>query len=641
MTRAAAENRLDPIVGREKEIERLAQILSRRKKNNPVLIGEPGVGKSAIVEGLALRIIQRKVSRVLFDKRVISLDMASIVAGTKYRGQFEERIKAILNELSKNPNIILFIDEIHTIVGAGSAAGSMDAANMLKPALARGEIQCIGATTLDEYRQNIEKDGALERRFQKVIVEPTTAEETLQILKNIKDKYEDHHNVNYTDAALEACVKLTDRYITDRNFPDKAIDALDEAGSRVHLTNITAPKEIEEQEKLIDEMKSLKNEAVRLQNFELAASYRDKEKEYTNQLDTLKEEWEKSLKENRETVDDEQIAEVVSMMSGVPVQRMAQAEGMKLLGMKDDLLSKVIGQDKAIATLVKAIQRSRVGLKDPNKPIGTFMFLGPTGVGKTHLAKELAKLMFGSADALIRIDMSEYMEKFTVSRLVGAPPGYVGYEEGGQLTEKVRRKPYSIVLLDEIEKAHPDVFNILLQVMDEGRLTDSYGRTVDFKNTIVIMTSNIGTRQLKEFGKGIGFAAQVRTDDKEYSRSVITKALNKSFAPEFINRLDEIITFDQLDLDALTRIIDIELKGLYSRVENIGYKLVIDEDAKKFVATKGYDVQFGARPLKRAIQNNLEDGISELILGSEMAAGDTIKVSYDKEKDLIVMTVEK
>lgn len=641
MTKAAEEGKLDPVVGRVKEIERLAQILSRRKKNNPILIGEPGVGKSAIVEGLALRIVEKKVSRILFDKRVIALDMTAVVAGTKYRGQFEERIRSILNELKKNPNIILFIDEIHTIVGAGSAAGSMDAANMLKPALARGEIQCIGATTLDEYRQNIEKDGALERRFQKVIVEPTTAEETLQILKNIKDKYEDHHNVNYTDAALEACVKLTNRYITDRNFPDKAIDALDEAGSRVHLTNITAPKEIEEQEKLIDEMKSLKNEAVRLQNFELAASYRDKEKEYTNQLDTLKEEWEKSLKENRETVDDEQIAEVVSLMSGVPVQRMAQAEGMKLLGMKDDLLSKVIGQDKAIATLVKAIQRSRVGLKDPNKPIGTFMFLGPTGVGKTHLAKELAKLMFGSADALIRIDMSEYMEKFTVSRLVGAPPGYVGYEEGGQLTEKVRRKPYSIVLLDEIEKAHPDVFNILLQVMDEGRLTDSYGRTVDFKNTIVIMTSNIGTRQLKEFGKGIGFAAQVRTDDKEYSRNVITKALNKSFAPEFINRLDEIITFDQLDMDALTRIIDIELKGLYSRVENIGYKLVIDEDAKKFVATKGYDVQFGARPLKRAIQNNLEDGISELILGSEMAAGDTIKVSYDKEKDLIVMTVEK
>ena len=632
MTRAAEEGKLDPVVGRVKEIERLAQILSRRKKNNPILIGEPGVGKSAIVEGLALRIVEKKVSRILFDKRVIALDMTAVVAGTKYRGQFEERIRSILNELKKNPNIILFIDEIHTIVGAGSAAGSMDAANMLKPALARGEIQCIGATTLDEYRQNIEKDGALERRFQKVIVEPTTAEETLQILKNIKDKYEDHHNVNYTDAALEACVKLTDQYITDRNFPDKAIDALDEAGSRVHLTNITAPKEIEEQEKLIDEMKSLKNEAVRLQNFELAASYRDKEKEYTNQLDTLKEEWEKSLKENRETVDDEQIAEVVSMMSGVPVQRMAQAEGMKLLGMKDDLLSKVIGQDKAIATLVKAIQRSRVGLKDPNKPIGTFMFLGPTGVGKTHLAKELAKLMFGSADALIRIDMSEYMEKFTVSRLVGAPPGYVGYEEGGQLTEKVRRKPYSIVLLDEIEKAHPDVFNILLQVMDEGRLTDSYGRTVDFKNTVVIMTSNIGTRQLKDFGRGVGFAAQNRTDDKEYSRGVIQKALNKSFAPEFLNRVDEIITFDQLSLDAIEKIIDIELKGLYERVESLGYKLVIDAKAKTFMASKGYDVQFGARPLKRAIQTYLEDGLSELIISSELQTGDTISVSLNEDK---------
>ena len=641
MTRAAEEGRLDPVVGRVKEIERLAQILSRRKKNNPILIGEPGVGKSAIVEGLALRIVEKKVSRILFDKRVIALDMTAVVAGTKYRGQFEERIRSILNELKKNPNIILFIDEIHTIVGAGSAAGSMDAANMLKPALARGEIQCIGATTLDEYRQNIEKDGALERRFQKVIVEPTTPEETLQILRNIKDKYEDHHNVNYTDAALEACVKLTDRYITDRNFPDKAIDALDEAGSRVHLTNITAPKEIEAQEKLIDEMKSLKNEAVRLQNFELAASYRDKEKGYAAQLEILKEEWEKSLKENRETVDDEQIAEVVSMISGVPVQRMAQAEGIKLLGMKDDLLTKVIGQDKAIETLAKAIRRSRVGLKDPNKPIGTFMFLGPTGVGKTHLAKELAKLMFGSADALIRIDMSEYMEKFTVSRLVGAPPGYVGYEEGGQLTEKVRRKPYSIVLLDEIEKAHPDVFNILLQVMDEGRLTDSYGRTIDFKNTIVIMTSNIGTRQLKEFGKGIGFAAQIRTDDKEHSRSVITKALNKSFAPEFINRLDEIITFDQLDLEALTRIIDIELKGLYERIETIGYKLVIDDEAKRYVASKGYDIQFGARPLKRAIQNYLEDGISELILSSEIKGGDTINVSYNKEKDMLDMTVKK
>ena len=641
ITRAAEEGKLDPVVGRMKEIERLAQILSRRKKNNPILIGEPGVGKSAIVEGLALRIVEKKVSRILFDKRVIALDMTAVVAGTRYRGQFEERIRSILNELKKNPNIILFIDEIHTIVGAGSAAGSMDAANMLKPALARGEIQCIGATTLDEYRQNIEKDGALERRFQKVIVEPTTPEETIQILQNIKEKYEDHHNVNYTDAALEACVKLTERYITDRNFPDKAIDALDEAGSRVHLINITAPKEIEEQEKLIDETKSLKNEAVRLQNFELAASYRDKEKEYTAQLDALKEEWEKSLKENRETVDEEQIADVVSMISGVPVQKMAQAEGMKLLGMKDELLTKVIGQDKAIATLVKAIQRSRVGLKDPNKPIGTFMFLGPTGVGKTHLAKELSRLMFGSTDALIRIDMSEYMEKFTVSRLVGAPPGYVGYEEGGQLTEKVRRRPYSIVLLDEIEKAHPDVFNILLQVMDEGRLTDSYGRTVDFKNTVVIMTSNVGTRQLKEFGKGIGFTAQVREDNKEYAKGVITKALNKSFAPEFINRLDEIINFDQLNMEALVKIIDIELKGLYQRMENIGYKMVIDDDAKRFIASKGYDIQFGARPLKRAIQNYLEDGLSEIILSTELQSGDTIKVSYNKEKDAINMTVEK
>ena len=641
MTRAAEEGKLDPVVGREKEIERLAQILSRRKKNNPILIGEPGVGKSAIVEGLALRIVEKKVSRILFEKRVIALDMTAVVAGTKYRGQFEERIRSILNELKKNPNIILFIDEIHTIVGAGSAAGSMDAANMLKPALARGEIQCIGATTLDEYRQNIEKDGALERRFQKIIVEPTTPEETLQILKNIKDKYEDHHNVSYTDDALEACVKLTERYITDRHFPDKAIDALDEAGSRVHLINITAPKEIEEQEKLIDEMKSLKNEAVRLQNFELAASYRDKEKEYAAQLETLKEEWQKNQKENRETVDEEQIANVVSMISGIPVQRMAQAEGIKLLGMKDELLTRVVGQDKAIETLVKAIQRSRVGLKDPNKPIGTFMFLGPTGVGKTHLAKELARLMFGSTDSLIRIDMSEYMEKFTVSRLVGAPPGYVGYEEGGQLTEKVRRKPYSIILLDEIEKAHPDVFNILLQVMDEGRLTDSYGRTVDFKNTVVIMTSNIGTRQLKEFGKGIGFTAQMRTDDKEYSRSVITKALNKSFAPEFINRLDEIMNFDQLDLEALVKIIDIELKGLYQRIEGIGYKLVIDNEAKRFIASKGYDVQFGARPLKRAIQTHLEDGLSEVILGSNLQNGDTIKVTYDKEKDIIDMHVEK
>lgn len=641
MTRAAEEGKLDPVVGRVKEIERLAQILSRRKKNNPMLIGEPGVGKSAIVEGLALRIIEKKVSRILFDKRIISLDMAAVVAGTKYRGQFEERIRSILNELKKSPNIILFIDEIHTIVGAGSATGSMDAANMLKPALARGEIQCIGATTLDEYRQNIEKDGALERRFQKVLVEPTTPEETLQILKNIKDKYEDHHNVNYTEDALNACVKLTERYVTDRNFPDKAIDALDEAGSRVHLINITAPKEIEEQEKLIDDTKALKNEAVRLQNFELAASYRDKEKEYAAQLDIMKEEWEKSLKENREIVDEAQIADVVSMISGVPVQKMAQAEGMKLLGMKDELLAKVIGQDKAVTTLVKAIQRGRVGLKDPNKPIGTFMFLGPTGVGKTHLAKELSRLMFGSTDALIRIDMSEYMEKYTVSRLVGAPPGYVGYEEGGLLTEKVRRKPYSIILLDEIEKAHPDVFNLLLQVMDEGRLTDSYGRTVDFKNTVIIMTSNVGTRQLKEFGKGIGFTAQVREDDKEYTKGVITKALNKSFAPEFVNRLDEIISFDQLNMEALTKIIDIELKKLCQRIEDIGYKMVVDDEAKRFIASKGYDIQFGARPLKRAIQNHLEDGVSEIILSEKLQTGDTIKASYDKEKDVISMSVEK
>ncbi len=641
MTRAAEEGKLDPVVGREKEIERLAQILSRRKKNNPILIGEPGVGKSAIVEGLARRIIEKKVSRVLFDKRVVALDMTSIVAGTKYRGQFEERIRSILNELKKNPNVILFIDEIHTIIGAGSAAGSMDAANMLKPALARGEIQCIGATTLDEYRQSIEKDGALERRFQKVLVEPTTAEETLQILKNIKDKYEEHHNVNYTDAALEACVKLTDRYITDRNFPDKAIDALDEAGSRVHLTNISAPKEIEEQERLIDEMRSNKNEAVRLQNFELAASFRDREKQCMERLEEMKREWEETIKENREKVDAEQIADVVSMMSGVPVQRMAEADELKLKNMRNELLAKVIAQDKAVDTLVKAIQRSRVGLKDPNKPIGTFLFLGPTGVGKTHLAKELAKLMFGSADALIRIDMSEYMEKFTVSRLVGAPPGYVGYEEGGQLTEKVRRKPYSIVLLDEIEKAHPDVFNLLLQVMDEGRLTDSYGRTVNFKNTVIIMTSNIGTRQLKEFGKGIGFAAQTRTDDKEYSRSVITKALNKSFAPEFINRLDEIITFDQLDKEALNHIIDIELRGLYQRIENIGYRLIIDEEAKRYVASAGYDVQFGARPLKRSIQNNLEDGLAELIIGENPQPGDTLHVSFDQADGKLRMKIEK
>ena len=641
MTKAAEEGKLDPVVGREKEIERLAQILSRRKKNNPILIGEPGVGKSAIVEGLAMRIVERKVSRILFDKRVVALDMTAVVAGTKYRGQFEERIRSILNELKKNPDIILFIDEIHNIVGAGSAAGSMDAANILKPSLARGEIQCIGATTLDEYRQNIEKDGALERRFQKVMVEPTTPEETLQILKNIKEKYEEHHCVNYTDEALEACVKLTDRYISDRNFPDKAIDALDEAGSRVHLTNVSVPKEIEEQEKLIEEARKHKNEAVNLQNFELAASFRDQEKNYMNQLEVMKREWEENLKQQRETVDAPQIENVVSMMSGVPVQRMAQAEGIRLKGMKEELKSRVIAQDKAVDTLVKAIQRSRVGLKDPNKPIGTFLFLGPTGVGKTHLAKELARQLFGTTDAMIRIDMSEYMEKYSVSRLVGAPPGYVGYEEGGQLTEKVRRRPYSIVLLDEIEKAHSDVFNLLLQVMDEGRLTDSNGRTVDFKNTVIILTSNIGTRQLKEFGKGIGFAAQLRTDDSEYSRSVITKALNKSFAPEFINRLDEIITFDQLDVEALSKIIDIELKRLYQRMESIGYKLRIDDDAKRYVAEKGYDVQFGARPLKRSIQSNLEDGLAELILNEEPQNGDVIHVSLKPSGDGLQMKIER
>ena len=641
LTQAAEGGKLDPVVGREKEIERIAQILSRRKKNNPILIGEPGVGKSAIAEGLALRIVEKRVSRALFGKRIISLDMTAVVAGTKYRGQFEERIRAILTEVKKHPDVILFIDEIHTIVGAGSAAGSMDAANMLKPALARGEIQCIGATTLDEYRKNIEKDGALERRFQKVLVEPTSPEETLQILRNIKDKYEEHHNVTYTDEALEACVRLTDRYVTDRYFPDKAIDAMDEAGSRIHLTHISVPQEIEEQERLIEEAQQHKNEAIRLQNFELAASFRDRENQYTEQLERLKNEWKEKLKDNRETVDAPQIEEVVSMISGVPVQRMAQAEGVRLKGMKQALLSKVIGQDKAVETLVRSIQRSRVGLKDPNKPIGTFLFLGPTGVGKTHLAKELAKNMFGTTDAIIRIDMSEYMEKFTVSRLVGAPPGYVGYEEGGQLTEKVRRHPYSIVLLDEIEKAHSDVFNMLLQVMDEGRLTDSLGRTVDFKNTIIIMTSNIGTRQLKEFGKGIGFTAQTGENEKEHANSVIRKALNKSFAPEFINRLDEIVTFDQLDIASLEKIIDIELAGLYKRIESCGYHLLLDQEAKRFVAEKGYDVQFGARPLKRSIQNHLEDGLAELIINEEPQTGDTLHVYINAQGDGVEMKVEK
>lgn len=637
MTKLAEEGRLDPVIGRDVEIERLAQILSRRKKNNPVLIGEPGVGKSAIVEGLALRIVQRKVSRILFGKRVVSLDMASLVAGTKYRGQFEERLKSILNELSKNDNIILFIDELHTIVGAGNAAGSMDAANLLKPALARGEIQCIGATTLDEYRKNIEKDGALERRFQKVMVEPTSAEETLTILKSIKDKYEDHHNVNYTPEAIEACVTLTERYVSDRNFPDKAIDALDEAGSRVHVTNIVVPEAIENLEKEIVAAGEAKLKAAQSQNFERAASFRDKEQTLKQQLEEAKAQWEKQLETQRETVDEEKVAEVVAMMTGVPVQRVAQAEGSRLKAMGPQLKNAIIGQDQAIDKIVKAIQRNRVGLKDPNKPIGTFMFLGPTGVGKTHLAKKLAEYLFDSADTLIRIDMSEYMEKFTVSRLVGAPPGYVGYEEGGQLTEKVRRRPYSVVLLDEIEKAHPDVFNLLLQVLDEGRLTDSLGRRIDFKNTLIIMTSNIGSRQLKDFGSGVGFATQ--TVDKEYSHGVLQKALNKAFAPEFLNRIDDIIMFDQLDKEAIYKIIDIELDGFYRRIKSLGYDLVITDKAKNFVAEKGYDQQYGARPLKRAIQKYLEDELAELIIDSTLKIGDEILVDYTDGESKLTMTI--
>ncbi len=639
MTQAAKDGLLDPVVGREQEIERISQILSRRKKNNPVLIGEPGVGKSAIVEGLAQRIVQRKVSRVLFDKRVVSLDMTAVVAGTKYRGQFEERLRAILTELEKNPNIILFIDEMHTIVGAGSSPGSMDAANILKPALARGQVQCIGATTLDEYRKSIEKDGALERRFQKVIVEPTSAEDTLQILQNIKDRYENHHNVTYTDDALKACVALTERYVTDRCFPDKAIDAMDEVGARMHMSNISVPQEIEEQEKLVAVARSEKQEAVKCQDFERAANYRDYEKKMEERLREMKEEWEKSIRNERQIVDDQKVAEVVSMISGVPVQRMQQDEWSRLATMKSDLTGKVVAQDAAIDKLTKAILRSRVGLQNPNKPIGTFMFLGPTGVGKTLLAKELARFMFGTTDALIRIDMSEYMEKFTVSRLVGAPPGYVGYEEGGQLTERVRRRPYSIVLLDEIEKAHTDVFNLLLQVMDEGRLTDSYGRTIDFRNTIVIMTSNIGTRELKEFGKGIGFAESAN-DNKLHSREVIKKALNKRFAPEFINRVDEIINFDQLDLNAIVKIVDLELHQVLKRTKEMGYALQMTDEGKNFLANKGYDVQFGARPLKRAIQNYIEDELSELIISKKINAGDTIKVEVDTVNDKLLFVVQ-
>ena len=637
MTKSAREGKLDPVIGRDKEIERLAQILARRKKNNPVLIGEPGVGKSAIVEGLALRIVQRKVPRILVGKRLVGLDMAGMLAGTKYRGQFEERIKAVLDELTKNPDIILFIDELHTIVGAGSTPGTMDAANMLKPALARGEIQCIGATTLDEYRQNIEKDGALERRFQKVMVEPTSPEETLEILRNVKGKYEQHHNVTYTDEALEACVSLTERYVSDRNFPDKALDALDEAGSRVHISNIVVPEEIEQLEKEIDEVTEKKLAAARNQDFELAASMRDKEKACRARLDEAKEKWEAHMDEERQVVDDEKVAEVVALMTGVPTQRIAQAEGSRLLKMGDALKGSVIGQDEAIKKIVKAIQRNRIGLKDPDKPIGTFMFLGPTGVGKTYLAKKLAEYLFDSPDALIRMDMSEYMEKFTVSRLVGAPPGYVGYEEGGQLTEKVRRRPYSVVLLDEIEKAHPDVFNLLLQVMDEGRLTDSLGRRIDFKNTILVMTSNVGSRQLKDFGAGVGFNTATLT--KEQSHSVISKALNRAFSPEFLNRVDDIIMFDQLDRESIFKIIDIELKGFYSRIEKLGFKLNLTPEAKDFIADKGYDKNFGARPLKRAIQKYLEDDLAELLLrlNTEGALGGTVDVSYKSGDEKLTM----
>ena len=643
LTEAAKEGKLDPVVGREREIQRLVEVLCRRKKNNPILIGEPGVGKSAIVEGLAQLIAKRRTSPVLFGKRLVNLDMTSIVAGTKYRGQFEERIKALLKELEQNPDIIVFIDEIHTMIGAGSAAGTMDAANIMKPALARGTIQCIGATTLDEYRNSIEKDGALERRFQKIIVEPTTAEETLQILNNIKERYEQHHHVSYTDEALLACVKLTDRYVSDRFFPDKAIDALDETGSRVHLQHAEVPPSIVEKEKEIGFIKEKKQAAVANQNYELAASYRDRQAELEKELATLQQQWSKGEDENRETVGEADVANVVSMMTGVPVQRMAEAEGIRLKGMAEELKKEVVAQDKAIDKMVKAIQRNRVGLREPNHPIGVFMFLGPTGVGKTYLAKKLAEFMFGSADSLIRIDMSEYTEAFNTSRLIGAPPGYVGYEEGGQLTERVRRKPYSIVLLDEIEKAHPNVYNMLLQVLDEGRLTDGNGRLIDFRNTVIILTSNAGTRQLKEFGRGVGFTAggnaglSIDEKDKEHARSIVQKALSKQFAPEFLNRLDEIITFDQLDLEAIKRIVDIELKGLYKRIEDMGYKLEISDAAKEFVATKGYDVQFGARPLKRAIQNYVEDLVCERIIDGDLSEGSVISVEKNPEKEELLL----
>jgi len=642
LTKMAEDGKLDPIVGREKEIERVSQILSRRKKNNPILIGEPGVGKSAIAEGLALRIVQRKVSRVLFGKRVVTLDLASLVAGTKYRGQFEERMKAVMTELEKSPDVILFIDEIHTIIGAGGASGSLDASNMFKPALARGEIQCIGATTLDEYRQYIEKDGALERRFQKVLIEPATPEEAFQILNNIKSKYEDHHNVTYTEEALRACVTLTARYITDRHLPDKAIDALDEAGSRVHITNINVPQNVLDIEKKIDDIKEEKNRVVRSQKYEEAAKLRDVEKNLQNQLEAAKKAWEEETKNNRVVVTEDNVAEVVSMMSGIPVQRVNQNETNKLLLMGEEMKGKVIGQDQAVAKVVKAIQRNRAGLKDPNKPIGSFIFLGPTGVGKTQLAKILSKYLFDNDDALIRIDMSEYMEKFAVTRLIGAPPGYVGYEEGGQLTEKVRRRPYSVVLLDEIEKAHPDVFNMLLQVLDDGILTDSLGRKIDFKNTIIIMTSNIGARQLKDFGQGVGFGTSAKKDSADdNSKGIVENALKKAFAPEFLNRIDDVIMFNSLEKQDIHKIIDIELAKLYGRLVSLGYNVQLTEEAKNFIEEKGYDVQYGARPLKRAIQKYVEDPLAEEIIKNAPVEGDVIEVGFDKEKQEIVVTVIK
>ncbi len=632
LTRLAEENKLDPVVGREKEIERVSQILSRRKKNNPLLIGEPGVGKSAIAEGLALRIVKRKVSRVLFDKRVVTLDLASLVAGTKYRGQFEERMKALMNELEKNSDIILFIDELHTIVGAGGATGSLDASNMFKPALARGEIQCIGATTLDEYRQYIEKDGALERRFQKVMVEPTTVEETVQILHNIKERYEEHHNVLYTPEAIEACVRLTDRYITDRYLPDKAIDALDEAGSRVHITSIKVPENVIELEKKLEAVREQKVQVVKRQKYEEAAKLRDDEKKLEAELATAQQEWEAEVRMNKETVSEDNVAEVVAMMTGIPVQRVAQAEGNKLSKMADELKNRVIGQNEAVDKIVKSIQRNRAGLKDPGKPIGSFIFLGPTGVGKTQLAKEISRLLFDSDDALIRIDMSEYMEKFAVSRLVGAPPGYVGYEEGGQLTEKVRRKPYSVILLDEIEKAHPDVFNLLLQALDDGHMTDSLGRRVDFKNTIIIMTSNIGSRQLKDFGIGVGFGTQARTDQvDDFAKGVIESALKKTFAPEFLNRIDDVVLFNGLKKEDILRIIDLELEKLYSRIRTMGYRVEMSEEARVFIADKGFDEKFGARPLTRAIQKYVEDPLADAIIHNKISEGDTIQIKMDEE----------